>query len=227
MLRRLHVPVLKPEDIKPHLADAKHWKPGYSAAELAYSWASAATDLPSSVRAVLAQAPEYRGVKLVDAFFEREVDLRSKGKNSQTDLMVVADLGQELAIIAVEGKVEESFNKLVREWKDSVGKEERLLGLCRTLNLTLEVAHDLRYQLLHRAVSALYEAERYHARHAVMLVHSFSQTHRWFEDFQTFASTLRMPVGEVNSCSEPRVFREINLRLGWVADHAYKAASNP
>ena len=220
MLRRLHVPLLKPEDIKPHLADVKHWKEGYSAAELARSWSSSTNNLPSSVRAVLVQAPEYRNVKLVDAFFEREVDLRTKGRNSQTDLMVVADLGQELAIIAVEGKVEESFDKLVREWVNSVGKEERLFSLCRTLKLSLDVAHGLRYQLLHRTVSALYEAERYRTHHAVLLIHSFSQTHRWFNDFQSFASAIDLPVTQVNSCSDARIFGDISLRLGWVADHA-------
>jgi hypothetical protein len=39
-----------------------------------------------------------------------------RAENSQTDLMVVAGLGKELGIIAVEGKVEESFADPVSEW---------------------------------------------------------------------------------------------------------------
>ena len=68
------------------------------------------------VRAVLETAPEYAQAELVDGFFEREVELGSPGRNSQTDLMVIAGLGDELGIIAVEGKVEESFAELVRDW---------------------------------------------------------------------------------------------------------------
>ncbi len=40
---------------------------------------------------------------MIDGFFERQVGLGSPGRNSQTDLMVVAGLGGELGIIAVEG----------------------------------------------------------------------------------------------------------------------------
>ncbi len=41
--------------------------------------------------------------------FERDLELGTPGRNSQTDLMVVAGLGKELVIIAVEGKAVESF----------------------------------------------------------------------------------------------------------------------
>jgi hypothetical protein len=37
---------------------------------------------------------------------------------------------------------------------------------------------------------AIYEAKRYRCRHALMLVHSFSLTHRWFEDFFAFSCAL-------------------------------------
>jgi hypothetical protein len=36
----------------------------------------------------------------------------------------------------------------------------------------------------------LIEAERFCAGHALMLVHSFSQTHEWFEDYAAFARLL-------------------------------------
>jgi hypothetical protein len=62
----------------------------------------------SGARSVLDSAPEYAGAILIDGFFEREVELGTVGRNSQTDLMVVSGLGSELGIIAVEGKAEES-----------------------------------------------------------------------------------------------------------------------
>jgi hypothetical protein len=76
MIRRLHVPLVKPEDLVPHLAKQEaHWKAGYSAQELANAWAGAGNTFPSRVRHVLDTAPEYVGAELIDGFFEREVDL--------------------------------------------------------------------------------------------------------------------------------------------------------
>jgi hypothetical protein len=219
MIRRLHVPLTKPEDVKPHLAKQElHWRAGYSAQELAMCWAGAGRDFPAAVRALLATCSEYAGAEMIDGFFEREVELGTAGRNSQTDLMVVAGLGEELGIIAVEGKVEESFADLVCDWNNSEGKQRRLEGLCATLRLDPSRVGQLRYQLLHRTVSAVYEAKRYRCRHALMLVHSFSPTHRWFEDFARFSRAMNIPVTQTGSCSAAKVCDGVQLRLGWVSD---------
>jgi hypothetical protein len=69
MIRRLHVPLTKPEDVIPHLAKQElHWRAGYSAQELAVAWADAGNSFPASVRNVLKTAPEYAHAELVDAF---------------------------------------------------------------------------------------------------------------------------------------------------------------
>lgn len=109
MVRRLHVPLLKPEDVIPHLAKPGHWRSGYSAQELAVAWWNAGNDFPQTVRRVLNTASEYVHAEFVAGFFEHQVDLGSPGRNSQTDLMVIAGLYDQLATIAVEGKAEESF----------------------------------------------------------------------------------------------------------------------
>jgi hypothetical protein len=218
MIRRLHVPLTKPEDVIPHLAKPDlHWKAGYSAQELAMA-SDAANDFPASVRSVLRTAPEYAEAVLIDGFFEREVELGDNRRNSQTDLMVVAGLGNELGIIAVEGKVEESFAELVQDWNTTPGKQNRLNHLCSTLELDLTSVGALRYQLFHRTASAIYEAKRYRSRHALMLVHSFSLTHRWFDDFAAFTRALGIPVERPGVCSQSRVCDGISLRLAWVAD---------
>ena len=155
------------------------------------------------------------GAQLIDGFFEREVDLGTPGRNSQTDLMVVAGLGRELAIIAVEGKAEESFTEIVSMLNDSAGKQRRLERLCSTLHINPAQAGSLRYQLLHRTASALYEAERYRSRHALMVVHSFSTPHRWFDDFAAFSRVLQM---SLDQCSVARIFDGISLCLAWVSD---------
>ena len=67
-LPRIHLPVLTPEDVVRHLRGGEaQWREGYSAKAVAESW-FAANDLPPSVRAVLDQAPEYRGAELIDAW---------------------------------------------------------------------------------------------------------------------------------------------------------------
>ena len=219
MVRRLHVPLLKPEDVIPHLAKQEaHWRTGYSAQELAVAWSKAGNDFPQTVCKALNTAPEYVHAEFVDGFFEREVELGSPGRNSQTDLMAIAGLDDELAIIAVEGKVEESFADLVADWNGTPGKQRRLDGLCETLKLDVSGVGGIRYQLLHRTASAIYEAKRYRCRHALMLVHSFSSSHRWFEDFAAFSSALGIPLHEPNRCSSAKECDGVSLRLAWVSD---------
>jgi hypothetical protein len=70
MVRRLHVPLLKPEDVIPHLAKQEaHWRIGYSAQELAAAWSKAGSDFSQTVRKTLNTAPEYVDAEFVDGFF--------------------------------------------------------------------------------------------------------------------------------------------------------------
>jgi hypothetical protein len=97
-----------------------------------------------------------------------------------------------LLACAVEGKVDEPFGPTIREWtvNASPGKRERLTFLCEQLGLVEPPASDIRYQLLHRTVSAIIEAERFGASAAAMVVHSFSPAKRWFDEFAAFAQLL-------------------------------------
>ncbi len=47
---------------------------------------------------------------------------------------------------------------------------------------------------LHRTASAIIEAKRFGAPHAVMLVHSFSPSRDWLSDYEAFATLLRAEV---------------------------------
>ena len=107
---------------------------------------------------------------------------------SQNDIWVLASGDGVRISIAVEGKVSESFDKTVGEWlvNASPGKRERLDFLAECLGLQASIPGDIRYQLLHRTASSVIEAMRFGARHAMLLVHSFSQTHEWLGDYQRF-----------------------------------------
>lgn len=219
-LPRIHVPLLKPEDVIPHLGKPTHWKQGRSAKAVADSWFRA-NDLPPRVRAVLEQAPELKGAELVDAWLERCTDLGDRrGSASQTDLLAVLGVGGELAVMGIEAKVTESFGPRVSEWigNGSEGKEDRLRRLCDLLGFDRDDVGDLRYQLFHRTAAAIIEARRYRAKMAVMLVHSFCEDATGLSDFVAFFE--RMGVGGVGKdrLSEPIMVSGIRLWIGWAGD---------
>ena len=216
--------IAKPRAVIPFLAQQEHhWKKGYSAYELAHSWVNADNDIPASVRSVLDTCSDYADAALVEGLFERDVDLRTRGRRSQTDLLTFVKFVHGYAVIAVEGKVDESFGDLVSTWNDdSPGKELRLEALCASLGLRVADVGGIRYQLLHRTASAIYEAQRYRTMWAVMLVHSFSATDASFHDFQAFAECMGIPVQAVNRVSEERECEGIRLRLAWVRDQPIK-----
>ena len=114
-IRRLHVPVLRPEDVIHHLGSPTHWQPGRSAKSVADLWFSA-NGLPPSVKSALDHDPAFKGATLVDAFFERPVDLGDGQRPSQTDLMAILRLDGRLGVLAVEAKVDEPFGPTVHEW---------------------------------------------------------------------------------------------------------------
>jgi len=100
-------------------------------------------------------------------------------------------LEKSIAIVAIEGKAGEPFGKIVDKWFDgSASKKVRLDSLCKTLSLPSDKAKSLRYQLLHRSASAIYEAKRYRTDIAVILVHSFGNPKDGFSDFAAFLRAL-------------------------------------
>ena len=102
-------------------------------------------------------------MELIEGFFEKETDLRSRGRPSQTDLLALIGDGEGFAVLGVEGKVDEPFGPLVSEWltEASANKRARLSVLQETLGLADHNVSNLRYQLLHRTTAAIYEAQRY------------------------------------------------------------------
>jgi Domain of unknown function (DUF6946)/HD domain len=209
-------PLGTPHDARAYLADPiRHWRPDHSALELATIWIGAG-DIPQQVANVLASSTTYSDCRLIEAFFEREVELGTKGRPSQTDLLALVQLADGYGVIAVEGKARESFGPLVSEWNDSSGKQARLDDLCKQLGVDTSTVGGLRYQLLHRTVSALIEARRYGAREALMLVHSFDPDDSSLDAYQAFADAVGLTDAVPNAISSETIRGDITLRLGWV-----------
>ena len=181
-------------------------------------WESAG-DLPASVRAVFRASDRFRDLELLLAIPEVQVDLPGGRRPSQTDLWFLGRLSDSLVSVAVEGKVSEPFGPTIAEWQRdaSAGKAERLSFLLETLHLKPPVPSEFRYQLLHRTASAILLARRFHAQHAVMLVHSFSPNEERIGDFQAFATALGAP-GSLKGVVEIPGHDRPTLSLVWVRD---------
>lgn len=210
-----------PEDWKV-LHPERHWKTGYSAKALAYSWESA-NGFPVEVGEVFRDS-QFGNVELLVGFPEYRTPLPGRGRSSQTDLFVLSKVSGGLMTVAVEGKVGEDFGPTVGEWnpEGSRNRQTRIRGICDLLGLPQDSVSNLRYQLLHRTAAALIEAERFDARYAVMLVHSFSQEDEHFEDYQDFLDLLGCDGNNAtpNSVTYAGNRGGIDLFLAWVRGDA-------
>lgn len=217
---KILVPATGTEDWRRLLMDPKkHWKQGYSAKALADSWQSAPA-MPASIRVLFDTSGYFPEFEPLLAAPEHQVPLPGGNQPSRNDVWVLARWQAGLISIAVEGKVAENFGPTLAEWNGeaSSGKQVRQAFLLQKLGLQVPPAATIRYQLLHRPASALIEAERYHARRAVMLVHSFSPSNDGFSDYAAFLELFgATAIRESLVPARPRA-DGIELFFGWVND---------
>ena len=217
-MSRIFVPTTGPNDWKRLLADPeKHWRDGYSAKMLAERW-EAANGFPTEVARLLGESglALFRDAELLLAIPEYQVYLPGGRRPSQSDLFVLARGAQGLIAMVVEGKVSEPFGPTVDEWltQESKGRRTRLAYLKEKLGLADGDLSGIRYQLLHRAASAVIEAERFGASHAAMIVHSFSASDDCFTDYAAFVGLYgaKAAPGHLVKVGEPS---GVGLYCGW------------
>lgn len=217
---RIFIPTRKPEDWKSLLAEPnKQWKTGYSAKALAYCWQEA-NDFPECVINVFKKSgiKLFRNIELLLAFPEYKVILPGGARPSQNDIFILAKGNNQLVSIMVEGKVSEPFGDTIAEWREanSEGKHIRLKFLLEELGLEEnEPISTIRYQLLHRTASAIIEAKRFKAENALMLVHSFSRSNEWFDDYSRFLALFSVKA-ELDSLVFAKNIKGIGLYFSWV-----------
>ena len=215
-MRRIFVPTQAPSDWQRLLAKPNlHWKKSHSAMTTAACWEAACGDLPAEVKQTLDASGqcELVGLKLLAAIPEWEVELPGGKQTSHTDVLALASNDEGLVVLGVEAKVDEPFGPTLGEKRadESTGQGERIDYLHTALRLDIPLRDEIRYQLLHRTVSALRTAQDFHACSAVMLVHSFSPTRRWREDFLSFceamtATSLSPDLYVVSRFKSPRLY---------------------
>lgn len=184
-MTKVFIPTAGPEDWRRFLAEPeKQWKRGYSAMAAALSW-EAAVGLPPEIEQILGGS-----VELLVAIPEHKVALPGGGRESQCDVFALVRAADETIAVAVEAKINEPFGPTIGEWMTnaSKGKIDRIRFICELLGLNAPPDAKLRYQLFHRTAAAVLEAARFKTDRAAMIVQSFSQEHRWFEDFVAFAA---------------------------------------
>lgn len=221
---KIFIPTVKSEDWKPLLADKKHWKPGYSAMALACCWQEARDKFPDTITKVFKSSGVkiFEDAELLCAFPEYKVELPPDGgRPSQNDIFILARGDNQLISIAVEGKVKENFgNNTVNEWlsikEPGSNKDLRLNFLCDVLQLNKKQINHIRYQILHRAASAVIQAKKFNAQNALMLIHSFDANYIWFDDYSNFVALFNGLKAKKDALVGPANINNIKLYFGWV-----------
>lgn len=191
--KRILVPTEGVETWKRFLADPeKHWQPGFSAMSTALSWENA-DGLPPEIEAVFSNSDEIglRDAQLALAIPEYKVRLKGGIRPSQNDVFALLTSSAGLISMVVEGKGREDFDVTLEGWKQKTsnhGFQARMAHILANIGLSGPMPGNIRYQLLHRTASAVIEANRFHAKYAVMVVQSFEEddSKNHFSDFAAF-----------------------------------------
>jgi hypothetical protein len=195
--------------------------------------------LPPEIAALLDATPGFQGASLLLGIPEHQVTLPGGGHASQTDFWALLDAPSGVTRLAIEAKAGESFDRHVRDWLKQApqpdhrarrvsGKPARLDFLCQILGMTTASAQECRYQLMHRPVAAILEAQRFRLSTAVFLVYAFGENAESFGDFQRWAHCLGARItGPGLLQVGPRA--GVDLWIGWLdvptaSDAAVRAA---
>jgi hypothetical protein len=211
ILSKFYIPTSGPQSWQALLADPlKHWRIGYSARTLAHCW-EAADGLPPEIAALFGLDTE-----LLIAMPEHKVSLRDAGRESQTDVFALIKSNHRTIAVAVEGKVNESFGPIIRDWYMDLSprKQQRLAFLCDLIGVKCPPPDNLHYQLFHRTASAILEAERFKTDDAAMIVHSFSLENKWFDAYAAFLSLFGL-AAQPGQLVSKRLPDGRTLHFGW------------
>ncbi|MCP4538321.1 MAG: hypothetical protein GY832_14385 [Chloroflexi bacterium] len=222
-MKRIFIASTQPTDWKRLLADPeKQWRTGFSAKSLAHCWEDT-DNFPQEIARLFVESNilAFQGIKVLLILPEYKVPLAGGRRPSHNDIFVLAKAQEQLISITVEGKVSESFGPTLKQWnaKASKGKMRRLAFLKEQLGLSQDLSLHIRYQLLHRTASAVIEAQKFNAKSAVMLVHSFSQNEEGFEDYQAFLNLFDV-TAEPNQLVSAKHTQGIDLYCGWARGNA-------
>lgn len=205
------------------------FKKGFSAYELAYSWLHKRGHFPESIQEIF-EASNYQifnDLVLNYAIVENPIFLDNFKGPSMNDLMVFASSKRTKSsiIIAVEGKVDESFDKYIYQWirdnskNPKISRIKRLEYLNKQLGTNLKKESKIRYQLMHRTASAIIEAKRNGINNAMLLIHSFESIKQDnFQDCNNFITLFGISSSEKQKIYQYKIDESLNLFFLWFED---------
>lgn len=218
-MKRIFIPTRSGSDWQRLLGQPKlHWKKGNSAMSTAACWEDSQPHLPAEIISVLESGKDaaIEKLELLVAIPEWKVNLPGGNRPSQTDVLAITRNSSGLVILGIEAKVEEPFDCSIEEKKAKASKGQ----LCRIAYLESELGRvepfegEIQYQLLHRTVSTLLTARKFHAPVAVMLVQSFSPKSAGRDKFDLFCQKLNCNILSPDLCEVPNI-NGARLLLGW------------
>jgi hypothetical protein len=219
--KKIFIPTKNAESWKDLLADPdKHWKDGFSAKLIAYSWEKNG-DIPIEILKVLNSQPDFTELELILAIPEFKVSLPGGTRPSQNDILAVFSTNKALSVMTVEGKAKEDFDETLFNWKQhtsDVGVIERLGFILDKIGIKNKNIDNLRYQLFHRLASAVIMAEKFHAKNAIMIVQSFisDDNENHFDDFVNFLKLYNYSKVNKSQLYKLTKVNGINIFAAWV-----------
>jgi hypothetical protein len=209
-------PVTVPTDVREYLSEDKRYQyqRGRSMAEAARCWVAAGERLPASI------AKATGSDEFIDAHFEYPTAVWGGG-NSMTDIMVYVPNG----VVAIEAKVDEPFGELVETW---IFEEEQknvrspphrtsvIQDYARAFQIRSPQLLHLRYQLLHRTLSAALTARERDVSLAWMIVQAFPSDVS-ADAHQTNRSDISKFVSLVGNAP---TIEGVCVQLAWVSEKA-------
>ena len=215
------VPTEGPEDWQHHLANSElHWKPNHSAMACAQCWEEAVKKRPNGL------PPEISGIvgsetRLILAIPEHTVPNPGGTRPSQSDVFALLARGEATCTLTVEAVKDKPFGDSVAEWEPKTTSSEAILDrMSEVFGSAGRPPGHVPYQLCHRTASAIYEADRFNAGSAAMIVHSFfpedeDEDKDGFDGFAEFCAFLGIADAERSKPMWITLSTGRDLLLGW------------
>ena len=208
-------------DWKRRLANSElHWKPNHSAMACAQCWEEAVkkrpNGLPTEISGIVGD-----DARLILAIPEHTVPNPGGTKPSQSDVFALLAKGKATCTLTVEAVKDKRFGDLVSEWGPKTTNNEAILDrMSEVFGSAGRPPGHVSYQLCHRTASAIYEADRFNAGSAAMIVHSFfpegeDQEKDGFDRFAAFCEFLGRADVERSKPMWITLSTGRDLLLGW------------
>ena len=192
----------------------------------ALCWEEAVESMPNGLPSEVSEIVGTE-TRLILAIPEHKVPIPGGSAPSQSDVFALLAMEDGTCTLTVETVRDESFGPLIHQWQETKANrgEDRLTALCNELDVEYPPPADLRYQLFHRTVSAIYEADRFNANTAAMIVHSFfpegeDQDKDGFSDFAAFCGLLGLTGVEKSKPMWTTLSTGRDLLIGWAEGDA-------